>query len=505
MVAALMMRVAVVKPGDRRRCMGHTHSTLQSKLHFIRIVVTLIVALAVLTALPVAHSAKPAGAISVRIGPNIHVSKARSSSIHGEVILAADPNNPARLLAGSKIYDQALHVSTIAYASFDSGKTWTISLDAGYKRGHSDPSVAYGPDGLAYFADIESLSLVNVSNRKIGRLFRSSDGGKSWAKPVYLSPTADREFIAADNTRGKYRGRLYWDCNIQAVPLPGTHDFNSAAATSAIGLYFSPDGGRHFHPLTFDAARVAYPPFRANACGNCVVLSDGTVVDLYHFEDPRNFAQKGDVETTFISTLRSHDGGLSFEETAGKIGWWYSKRREDEFWIGASLPIMAADPGSPAFRDHLYVVWADAHASGYQVMFSASNDGGRNWSEPVAISDLPTGEERQHEAFLPVVAVNNEGLVGVCWYDSRDIPAGKRGWNYYFRASLDGGKSWSSVFRVSAVSSLITHRKGNVEDTTGLAADRNGVFHALWIDNRTGVDQVWTSSITVATGPQRRN
>jgi hypothetical protein len=33
--------------------------------------------------------------------------------------------------------------------------------------------------------------------------------------------------------------------------------------------------------------------------------------------------------------------------------------------------------------------------------------------------------------------------------------------------------------------------------TAGLAADANGVFHPLWVDNRTGIHQIWTASITV--------
>jgi hypothetical protein len=35
-------------------------------------------------------------------------------------------------------------------------------------------------------------------------------------------------------------------------------------------------------------------------------------------------------------------------------------------------------------------------------------------------------------------------------------------------------------------------------DTAGLAASADGTFHALWIDNRTGVQQAWTAAITVA-------
>jgi hypothetical protein len=34
-------------------------------------------------------------------------------------------------------------------------------------------------------------------------------------------------------------------------------------------------------------------------------------------------------------------------------------------------------------------------------------------------------------------------------------------------------------------------------DTAGLRADAKGVFHALWIDNRSGIDEVYTAPVTV--------
>jgi hypothetical protein len=34
-------------------------------------------------------------------------------------------------------------------------------------------------------------------------------------------------------------------------------------------------------------------------------------------------------------------------------------------------------------------------------------------------------------------------------------------------------------------------------DTSGLAADANGVFHALWADQRSGIGQVYSATIAV--------
>ena len=112
------------------------------------------------------------------------------------------------------------------------------------------------------------------------------------------------------------------------------------------------------------------------------------------------------------------------------------------------------------------------------------------------------------------------------WYDRSGI-ATRRDWSVRFAASCDGGRSFlpSVVVREEAfvhhrnrvqpiqfnVSGgprelggwsnyplyISTNRARTAGDTAGLAAGSQGVFHALWIDNRTGVQQVWTAPISV--------
>jgi hypothetical protein len=147
--------------------------------------------------------------------------------------------------------------------------------------------------------------------------------------------------------------------------------------------------------------------------------------------------------------------------------------------------------------------------------------------------DGPPVGRRGPDHFMPTVAVNRSGVVGVTWYDRRDH-FDNMGWHVRFRASLDGGATWLPSVRVSTASHDITDsavlytqsyatgggtggfgrreppREGpisvvvglqgynfNAGDYAGVAADAAGVFHALWIDNRTGLPQVWTAAITV--------
>jgi hypothetical protein len=96
---------------------------------------------------------------------------------------------------------------------------------------------------------------------------------------------------------------------------------------------------------------------------------------------------------------------------------------------------------------------------------------------------------------MPSIAVNKEGVVAVSWYDRRGLAAGTSGYNVRMRTSLDGGASWlpsAQPNEKSCQSSV-----GSLGDTAGLAADADGSFHPVWIDNQTGTRQVWTATVKV--------
>jgi len=98
---------------------------------------------------------------------------------------------------------------------------------------------------------------------------------------------------------------------------------------------------------------------------------------------------------------------------------------------------------------------------------------------------------------MPVVAVNRRGVVGVSWYDRRDN-ADNLGYYVMFAASVDGGRTWLPSVRVSAAAHVADDdTRKNSGDTAGLAADADGVFHPVWIDNRTGIPQMWTTTVTI--------
>ena len=104
------------------------------------------------------------------VGPNVAISGARARDSHSEPVIAADPNHPERLLAASHIaWHDTAGTKSIAYASFDTGRTWTVSLEKRDSTITADAAVAYGVDGSALFATLARWGM-----------YRSRDGGRTW-------------------------------------------------------------------------------------------------------------------------------------------------------------------------------------------------------------------------------------------------------------------------------------------------------------------------------------
>ena len=155
-----------------------------------------------------------------------------------------------------------------------------------------------------------------------------------------------------------------------------------------------------------------------------------------------------------------------------------------------SMPSLAVDRNRGPFHDRLYAAWPDArddHRT--QIFLSYSSDHGLTWSPPRVVSDDSTGHNLNEHPnhFMPMIAVNRDGIVGITWYDRRDNQDNLGYWAR-FSASLDGGRTWLPSERVSTSAHVTTDdARKNSGDTAGLTADADGLFHAVWIDNRTGI------------------
>ena len=129
------------------------------------------------------------------------------------------------------------------------------------------------------------------------------------------------------------------------------------------------------------------------------------------------------------------------------------------------------------------------------VVFSRSTDGGATWSSPLQVNDDPPGADQ----WWPWVSVNENGEVGMIWYDRRIDPLADDLTDVYFARSVDGGMTFESNVRVTetATSWPGTGSDGvtpNFGDYINLATGSPN-FHATWTDGRLGDPDVFYSTI----------
>jgi hypothetical protein len=225
-----------------------------------------------------------------------------------------------------------------------------------------------------------------------------------------------------------------WD-RLQAPSHSPDADLHAHAFRGPTWFSRTTDGGK-----TWTGTRAIFDPGQnSQTIGNQVVVDPRTGIlydffTLFQTTGSPNFTPRG-VSAAFIS---SSDGGNTWSQPTVVSSQQAAADTDPNtgapIRTGAGLPEVAIN----ATTGQLYVVWEDARFTGgtvNQAVISTSTDGGKTWSAPAPVS-TPTGKP----AFTPAVAVNSAGVVGVTYYDFRNLPAGDTTdlpTDYWFTSSTD--------------------------------------------------------------------
>ncbi len=449
--------------------------------------------------------------VAVRVGPNVRVSVNELEENYWECVSACDPADPLRQCAAAMLMRADPQRDIVVFFSHDGGLSWHEALHVVCPAGHAlnDPTIAVGPDGTAYLAYMDVDQEASSRSGNVGAIvfLLSSDGGKTWELRSRYPGYVDRPWLAVDTSSSKYRGRIY--CLGQVEPRDQHGEITHATPI----LLVSEDGLASFSEVLF--------PHQGRQMLNCrparpVVFSDGTVMLAYMDQYLKKKIRGWPRPAIYIAT--TNDGGSSFEAQAQvNTRWWHDDvSSSPNSPAGAEFPQLAVDTGS-RFAERVYCVWPDGDElqDATRIFFSVSDDRGGSWSRPVVLSEqsLAASGDKTYVSWMPSISVNKLGYVAVSWYDRRGLPRTRierlqdgngllrtvsEGWNVRLRVSTDGGATWQP-------SVVLNEQPGqgriHVGHTAGLAAALDGRFHASWIDNRSGENEIWTASILVEQSP----
>jgi len=442
---------------------------------------------------------------SITVGHPIWVSRANATREHYELIADIDPDDSNHMLACTTVFSARTNArSNIIYASVDNGRTWTPTFEDSATIFTGDPDCAFARHGVAYYA---ALPIYGGSHLTAGlHIFESSDYGKTWHRIAERS-FLDREYITIDRTSSPWRGNVYMYAD-GIDTRNGKHSdgfvveriVNGRLVPSAV----SPDSSR------YDSM---------NASQGAIAL-DGTLV--IPFEAPVGKPVGSHWEAR---VMRSTDGGKALLRSTLLT----------TLCKGADLgsPV-GVDRSNGPFRKRLYTAYeVDDNGQCVLAVFY-SDDSGKMWSHPTLLHEKSQRADAQLPSeHQPALAVNNKGVVGVSWYDTRDDPSG-RAYKLRFAASYDGGESFepsaevsshpeniaasrptffgayvdtggASASRSSAVNDPLVSMAGpdwmtqnRPGDTRSMLTDSGDAFHPFWYDNESGIPQLYTAPIQVS-------
>jgi len=304
----------------------------------------------------------------------------------------------------------------VAAVSLDGGPTWQqvplplTVCSGGSAAATGDEWLSFAPNG-----DLHCVALVGASPAEAyTAVLKSSDGGLHWSAPVLVDTPAfspDKCTLTADPTDAHlvYAG---W-----VRQLSKKYD--------ALAFTRSTDGGNTWEP----ARSILQTPSGQFAYNTQVlVLPDGTLINIFEvqFQKPNQ-----PVTSQNLQLMRSTDKGRTWSAPIPVAAMLTIMRQDSS---GFTLTVdpdngqLVRDSDNPSYgvdgrNGNLYVIWQDGRFSNFQnndVAFSMSADGGFTWSSPIRINQTPLNvPPLNRQVFYPILAVANNGTIGVSYYDFR--------------------------------------------------------------------------------------
>lgn len=335
-----------------------------------------------------------------------------------EVHMVTNPNNPLQSIAAWNSTNGAN-----AYAT-NNGLDWfaTVSPNWGQQM-RGDPVMAYDSLGNSYFDNMYGSSILGT------RMAKSTDNGNSWVSVVNANIGNDKNWIAADQTGGPYKGYIY------GVMTGGS-------------VVRSTDFGNSFQNVYFATNQLP----GMMVCVGANVLNGQNVPGGVVYV----VTTTGSSVSPSWSFYKSIDGGTTWSFVTGVtfanyVGTFVGGRNSVENMRTRPYPMITADNSYGPHRGRLYLTYASNSPAGDgfkpDIFSRYSDDQGASWSSETRVND--DVNTASHNQWSPANWCDTKtGRLYVQWMDTRDCPTSDS-CLIYATYSTDGGATFVSNQAVS--------------------------------------------------------
>ena len=338
-----------------------------------------------------------------------------------EPSIAVDPTNRNKMVIGWRQFDSVSSNFRQAGWGFtnNGGVSWTFPGVLENNVFRSDPVLSSNDVGNFFYLSLLSNFFDNM--------WRSLDSGQSWTN---LGPATggDKQWFTIDNTNSSGHGFQY-QCWSTAGNNYGGRQFSR-----------STDSGVTWMNPIFLPNSPAWGTPDVDASGNLFITGinfSANQIWSLRSSNARNAA----VTPTFDRVTPVNLGG---DPTGGQV-------INPEGLVGQLF--LAADRSGGSTNNNVYILASvvppglgNGSATGSDVMFVRSTDGGQTFSSPRRINDDPVNPNKWH--WFGTLSVAPSGRIDSVWLDTRNA-ANNTDSQLFYSYSLDGGNNWSPNVAVS--------------------------------------------------------
>ncbi len=388
-----------------------------------------------------------------------------------ETHAAINPADTANIIAAAIGQDTDNENSPLdipVYYTTDFGKAWKTSnitfLPGGgfldLPVGGGDPVLSFEKNGKAVLTWLAaSLNLLDTSFNFTIYGASSTNKGASWSTPFKVETgkinifsllgggafqpgsLVDKQWISTDKSTSANEGRTY----VAYVKF----DFIDSV-TSSTGIYLK---SKPKTSNTFSTAVKVHKNDYDIAQFSSIEVDNKGVLHVMFFAGNSGgkpalyYTSSSDGGKTFLPEVKvsnfNMDGlvdGTALDSISGII--------LDRMY---PCPHLAT---SPKVANTIYATWTAngieaKESEGFDVWFTKSTDGGKNWAKPYRVNP---GSNPLAEQYYGAISVNANGVISLSYYDRTEDPNGSET-HYVVALSKDNGNTFAPAQKVSSASS----------------------------------------------------
>jgi hypothetical protein len=414
------------------------------------------------------------------IGENfrIHPSNANQT----ESFITNHPNNQNILFASAYTIktQPTFFISEGIYVSTDGGNIWfgtdtckgePISFHGG------EPSITIDKNGTFI---INRLGVQSIFPGLYSHF--SNDNGVTWsAQKTITEDDMEKHSMISDNFSSSPNfGRVYASYALLSSPY-------------TVKFTYSNDGGQNWVPVP---SSINNPLAGTRSFETDIELSNNGDIYICWAVLPLAVPSPKEINIGFAS---STNGGASWTAKENEIvtsGITGNFPEKQNIRVN-SIPRIAVDNSNSLFSNNIYIVTTQKDllpaGSDPDIILFRSTDKGLTWSPGIRVNQDQFNNGKTQ--FFPAITVDPGGGINILYFDDRNTTNDSSG--VFLSRSTDGGNTWIDLqvsdhnYKPAAVSGL---GSGNVADHIDITFN-NGRLLPVWMDNSTGIYQVWTAPI----------